>query len=233
MRMTLILAIVLSITEGQGASLLSIFLGSLVRGYFCLLMAMGLLYTRWGSFGDYMKNAEKITGRASLLVIFTAVIDFLGTILASKNLDGKIPERSLEVNATTLLSLGGLVFIMIFLAVIVELFFTYIFFFAADERRKGESFWEGLGVAFSFGKKNFKKSFVIYFKYQLLPLLIFYLLFVAFARLIKGQAFFPLTLILMLALAIYYLYFYPQLLAELSDIYIDQTDFSLDETGEE
>lgn len=203
---------------------------SLLGSVFTFTIAGGLLRDRMGSVSDYLNQVNYINGRVITVAFLVSIITTIVTRLFQFTGGMSLVSSFMSPNSSAVFAIGAILLPLILMVVsyIVYLFFSYTYLYLADTYDKKESVGSSIKNIFAIGNRLFKRTFVMYLKYIILPSIAFLLITIG-AVIALGD---PGLIVLFIGLIIYLFYVvivYVVTTARLSDIYLDYKE-SLEES---
>lgn len=212
--------------EGMASSLKGIFsslLRFIVITIFQFMIARGLVYNRMGSVGEYMDGINRLDLKI-IGVLF--VIDIIPNLLVLLFVYGVAATITADFvaysNFDAVLPIAGLGLLMLIGWIIYQAFTHYRYLLAAD--REDLSFADLFKEIFRTGKDLFGKTIKVYLKRLILPIIVFVVLEVLLVTYGNGFLSVFLLIILPIIFVVYIFIAIIQVLAELSDYYLDYKD---------
>lgn len=187
-------------------------LGEIILEGLILLMSVGLVKSRGGTFKDYVANAKSLNFSAIFIVSFFAITRlFIRSLFKPK---GAGPSLLLEEGLALLIGL---------IELLLDGLGAFFYYFWAE--KEGKRLWEFFREAFFFGKKEFKNTLGLFARHRVRPYLI-YLLGLGLAYLIfeGGRGFTISYELLTVLLFLHHLEVRPKILGKLSSTYLDRED---------
>lgn len=203
------------------------FLGDLITGIiafvFSFSISSGLIRNRMGSVGDYLNQVNylniKVLTVGFIISIAQAICQYAFAASGAVSVFTAVASPSNKA----VFAIGAIVLpiILLIIFLVIAMFFAYSNFYLADHYDTEDGVMEIIGKIFSQGKRLFKQTLILGFKWVGLPLLIFIVL-IASLLLFKDEM---LSLILfslfVLTLAIATVITSIIFMARLSDVYLD------------
>lgn len=196
------------------------FLSFMVMTVFQFMIARGLVYNRMGTAGEYMDGINhlniKIVGVLFLIDIIPGILFFLSVFTIAAAIPSDVVLNS---NFDAVLPIAGLGLLILIGGIIYQVFIHYRYLLAAD--RKDLSFAGLFKEIFRTGKDLFGKTIKVYLKRLILPIIVFIALEVLLVTYGNGIISVLLLIILPMIFVVYIFIAIIQVLAELSDYYLD------------
>lgn len=187
------------------------------------MIARGLVYNRMGSVGEYMDGINhldlKIIGVLFVINIIPNLLVLLFVYGVAATITADFVAYS---NFDAVLPIAGLGLLMLIGGIIYQAFTHYRYLLAAD--REDLSFADLFKEIFRTGKDLFGKTIKVYLKRLILPIIVFVVLEVLLVTYGNGFLSVFLLIILPIIFVVYIFIAIIQVLAELSDYYLDYKD---------
>ncbi|MCI5642474.1 MAG: hypothetical protein MR285_00020 [Peptoniphilus sp.] len=184
------------------------------------IVCRGLLYTREGTFSDYLRGIKTITGKVFLANILIGLISVV-TILLSTLTSGTGLVLS-DMDNGKIIPIISILYILV--TTLISLIFAYLNFVMADERYRDLSFSQNIKLIFKSGIRLFSQTLITLLKVYMIPIVLSIML-ILLAIAVKTM---PLVIIIVSILAVAaiigFVVITPIYMARISDLYLDNIE---------
>lgn len=219
MLILLLMAIIAGIFDNIFDDKLSM-LGPIILWIGNYVVCRGLLYTREGTFSDYLRGIKTITGKVFLANILIGLISVVILLLSTLTSGTGLVLSDMENGK--IIPIISILYILI--NTIISLIFAYLNFVMADERYRDLSFSQNIKLIFKSGIRLFSQTLITLLKVYMIPIILS-IIIILLAIVVKTM---PLIIIIVsilgIAAIIGFVVITPIYMARLSEIYLDNIE---------
>ncbi|NMW84445.1 hypothetical protein HKO22_01640 [Peptoniphilus sp. AGMB00490] len=219
MLILLLMAIIAGIFDNIFDDKLSM-LGPIILWIGNYIVCRGLLYTREGTFSEYLRGIKTITGKVFLTNILIGLISVVILLLSTLTSGTGLVLSNMENGK--IIPIISILYILI--NAIISLIFAYLNFVMADERYRDLSFSQNIKLIFKSGIRLFSQTLITLLKVYMIPIILS-IIIILLAIVVKTM---PLIIIIVsilgIAAIIGFVVITPIYMARLSEIYLDNIE---------
>lgn len=219
MLILLLMAIIAGIFDNIFDDKLSM-LGPIILWIGNYVVCRGLLYTREGTFSEYLRGIKTITGKVFLANILIGLISVVILLLSTLTSGTGLVLSNMENGK--IIPIISILYILI--NAIISLIFAYLNFVMADERYRDLSFFQNIKLIFKSGIRLFSQTLITLLKVYMIPIVLSIML-ILLAIAVKTM---PLVIIIVSILAVAaiigFVVITPIYMARISDLYLDNIE---------
>ncbi|OLR65010.1 hypothetical protein [Peptoniphilus porci] len=219
MLILLLMAIIAGIFDNIFDDKLSM-LGPIILWIGNYVVCRGLLYTREGTFSEYLRGIKTITGKVFLANILIGLISVVILLLSTLTSGTGLVLSDMENGK--IIPIISILYILI--NTIISLIFAYLNFVMADERYRDLSFSQNIKLIFKSGIRLFSQTLITLLKVYMIPIILS-IIIILLAIVVKTM---PLIIIIVsilgIAAIIGFVVITPIYMARLSEIYLDNIE---------